>query len=95
MSAGLRRYIFIRVLLTIPMVLILVSIVFLVLRVVPGDPAVAIMREGSSEEQLQAFRVRLGTDAPIHIQYIKFISGVLRFDFGESMVRSMPVTQEI
>ena len=45
MSAGLRRYIIVRVALTIPMVLILVSLVFLVLRVMPGDPALAIMRE--------------------------------------------------
>lgn len=95
MSSGLRRYVVIRVLLTIPMVLILVSIVFLVLRVVPGDPAIAIMREGASEEQLQEFRVRLGIDAPLHIQYFDFISGILRFDFGESMVRPIPVTQEI
>lgn len=95
MSSGLRRYILVRVLLTIPMLLILVSIVFLVLRVVPGDPAVAIMREGASEEQLQAFRARLGMDVPLHEQYLNFISGVLRFDFGESMVRAVPVTQEI
>ncbi len=95
MSASLRRYIVVRVLLTIPMVLILVSLVFLVLRVVPGDPALAIMREGATEEQLAAFRARLGMDKPLHEQYFDFIGGVLRFDFGESMVRSVPVTQEI
>jgi peptide/nickel transport system permease protein len=95
MSAGLRRYIIVRVALTIPMVLILVSLVFLVLRVMPGDPALAIMREGASEEQLAAFRAALGIDRPLHIQYFEFIGGVLRFDFGDSMVRSVPVTQEI
>jgi peptide/nickel transport system permease protein len=77
------------------MVLILVSLVFLVLRVMPGDPALAIMREGASEEQLAAFRAALGIDRPLHIQYFEFIGGVLRFDFGDSMVRSVPVTQEI
>ncbi|OGO15253.1 MAG: peptide ABC transporter permease [Chloroflexi bacterium RBG_16_48_8] len=95
MSPGLRRYIIVRTLLTIPMVLILVSLVFIVLRVMPGDPALAIMREGASEEQLAAFRAALGMDRPLHIQYFDFISGVLRFDFGESMVRPIPVTQEI
>lgn len=39
MSPGLRRYIFVRILLTIPMILILVSVIFFVLRVLPGDPA--------------------------------------------------------
>jgi len=95
MSAGLRRYIIVRVALTLPMVLILVSLVFLVLRVMPGDPALAIMREGASEEQLAAFRAALGIDRPLHVQYFEFIGGVLRFDFGDSMVRSVPVTQEI
>ena len=95
MSANLRRYILVRLLLTIPMVLILVSLVFLVLRVVPGDPALAIMREGATEEQLAAFRARLGMDKPLHEQYFDFIGGVIRFDFGESKVRPIPVTDEI
>lgn len=95
MSPGLRRYIIVRVALTIPMVLILVSLVFLVLRVMPGDPALAIMREGASEEQLAAFRAALGIDRPLYIQYLDFIRGVLTFNFGDSMVRSIPVTEEI
>lgn len=95
MSPGLRRYIIVRILLTIPMVLILISMVFFVMRILPGDPALAIMREGASEEQLAAFRTALGLDQPLHIQYLDFISGVLRFDLGESMTRSIPVVDEI
>ena len=55
MSAGLRRYILIRLLLTIPMLLILITLVFFILRVIPGDPALAILREGASEAQLLAW----------------------------------------
>jgi peptide/nickel transport system permease protein len=95
MSASLRRYIVVRVLLTIPMVLILITLVFVLLRVIPGDPAVAIMREGASEEQLAEFRAALGTDRPLHIQYLEFLSGVLRGDLGTSMTRSVPVIDEI
>jgi len=95
MSPGLRRYILVRVLLTIPMVLILVSLVFLVLRVLPGDPALAILREGASEAQLASFRAALGLDKPLHVQYFNFIGDVLRLDFGTSMTRSIPVVQEI
>jgi peptide/nickel transport system permease protein len=95
MSSGLRRYILIRILLTIPMVLILVSLVFIVMRVLPGDPALAIMREGASEEQLAAFRAILGLDQPLHVQYFDFIWGVVRFDLGDSMTRSIPVVDEI
>jgi len=95
MSASLRRYIIVRVLLTIPMLLILVSLVFIVLRVLPGDPALAILREGASDEQLAAFRATIGLDQPLHIQYFDFIAGILRFDFGTSMTRHVPVAQEI
>lgn len=95
MSPGLRRYIVVRILLTIPMLLILVTVVFFVLRVIPGDPAVALLREGASEEQLESFRAAAGLDQPLHIQYLRYISGVIRLDFGESMKRSIPVTEEI
>jgi peptide/nickel transport system permease protein len=95
MSSGLRRYIIIRILLTIPMVLILISMVFFVMRVLPGDPALAIMREGASEEQLAAFRATLGLDQPLHVQYFEFIWGVVRFDLGDSMTRGIPVVDEI
>ena len=65
MSPGLRRYIIVRALLTIPMVLILVTFVFFVLRVIPGDPALAIMREGASDEQLCIVRVPGAFEIPV------------------------------
>lgn len=95
MSPGLRGYILVRVLLTVPMVFILVSLVFLVLRVIPGDPALAIMREGASDEQLASFRAALGMDRPLHVQYFDFIWKAMRGDLGESMTRKRPVTEEI
>ncbi|MBT3239495.1 MAG: ABC transporter permease [Chloroflexi bacterium] len=95
MTPGLRRYIFMRILLTIPMILILVTVVFFVLRVLPGDPALAVLREGASEEQLEAFRETLGLNKPLPEQYFEFVSGLVRFDFGESMTRDRPVVDEI
>ena len=95
MSPSLRRYIVVRVLLTIPMLLILVSIVFFVMRVLPGDPAVAVMRDGASEEQLDEYRERMGLDKPIPEQYAEFLSGLIRLDFGQSLSRPRTVIQEI
>jgi len=95
MSTGLRRYVVVRLLLTIPMLLILVTLVFFVLRIIPGDPALAVLREGASEEQLQSFRVATGLDQPLHVQYLEFLGGLLRLDFGESMTRNVPVIDEI
>jgi len=95
MSPGLRRYILIRILLTIPMILILVTIVFFVMRVLPGDPALAVLRDGASQEQLDSFRAAVGLDKPLPQQYVDFISGLIRFDFGQSMSRPRPVIEEI
>ena len=95
MSAGLRRYILIRLLLTIPMLLILITLVFFILRVIPGDPALAILREGASEAQLASFRAAAGLDRPLAVQYLDFIWGVVRLDFGVSLTRSVPVVEEI
>jgi peptide/nickel transport system permease protein len=95
MSAGLRRYIVVRIFLTIPMLLILVTVVFFVLRVIPGDPALAILREGASDEQLASFRAAAGLDVPVHVQYLRFVGGLIRLDFGESMTRHVPVIDEI
>jgi peptide/nickel transport system permease protein len=95
MTSRLWRYILVRLSLTIPMLLILVSLVFLVLRVLPGDPALAILREGASDQQLAAFRAALGLDRPLHIQYLDFLGSVVRLDFGVSMTRNIPVVEEI
>lgn len=95
MSPGLRRYIIVRTLLTIPMLLILVTLVFFVLRVLPGDPALAILREGASEEQLAAFRAALGLDLPLHQQYFNFLFDLLRGDLGTSMTRNRLVVDEL
>jgi peptide/nickel transport system permease protein len=77
------------------MLLILVTLVFFVLRIIPGDPALAVLREGASEEQLASFRAATGLDQPLYVQYLGFLGGVLRLDFGESMTRNIPVIEEI
>jgi peptide/nickel transport system permease protein len=86
----MRVYIAKRSLLFIPTLIIVTLVVFAILRVVPGDPAVMILmgEEGSDEsftqEQLDALRAKLGTDKPIYVQYIKWVGNMLRGDFGIS-----------
>jgi peptide/nickel transport system permease protein len=76
-------------------VLLISTIVFLVIRVIPGDPALVIAGIDASQSDIDAIRVKLGTDAPILSQYIQWIWEVLRFDFGDSMISGQPVTQLI
>lgn len=71
------------------------TIVFFIVRVLPGDPAMAILGDQASEASLKALRLRLGLDVPLYQQYVEFLGGVLVGDWGVSMVSGRPVITEI
>lgn len=71
------------------------TIVFVVIRVIPGDPALVIAGIDSSQSDIDAIRTKLGTDKPIFSQYVQWVWDVLRFDFGDSMISGQPVTRLI
>jgi ABC-type dipeptide/oligopeptide/nickel transport system permease component len=76
-------------------VLLISTIVFVVIRVIPGDPALVIAGIDSSQSDIDAIREKLGTDKPIFSQYVQWVWDVLRFDFGDSMISGQPVTRLI
>jgi peptide/nickel transport system permease protein len=76
-------------------VLLISTIVFVVIRVIPGDPALVIAGIDSSQSDIDAIRTKLGTDKPIVTQYAQWVWAVLRFDFGDSMISGQPVTRLI
>ena len=76
-------------------VLIISTIVFLVIRVIPGDPALVIAGIDASETDIEDIRARLGMDKPILQQYAEWIWNIARLDFGNSMISGQPVTQLI
>ena len=76
-------------------VLIISTIVFLVIRVIPGDPALVIAGIDASESDIEAIRAKLGTNKPILEQYVEWIWKVMRFDFDTSMISGQPVTRLI
>ena len=85
----MKTYIIKRSFLFVPTLVIVTVLVFAILRVVPGDPAVLILggEEGDddyTQEQLDALRAKLGTDKPIYIQYIRWVGNMLQGDFGTS-----------
>ena len=71
------------------------TIVFFLVRILPGDPAYAILGDQASEENLQALRERLGLDAPLLTQYIDFLRGVMVGDWGTSLVSDRSVIDDI
>jgi len=92
---SLRSFIVSRILLTIPMILLLLTLVFIILRIIPGDPALLHFERGVSPEQLATFRATLGLDKPIWEQYVNYIVGLFRGDFGLSMQDFTPISRHI
>jgi peptide/nickel transport system permease protein len=76
-------------------VLLISTIIFLVIRVIPGDPALVVAGIDASEMEIEAIRIKLGTDKPLLTQYVQWIWNVFRFDFGDSMISGQPVTKLI
>jgi peptide/nickel transport system permease protein len=92
------RYIVQRLLLMIPTLLGVAILVFLMLRMMGGDPVEVMLRgEGANvpQEIIEAERVRLGLDQPIAVQFGKWLGGMLTGDFGVSMWTGNPVSHEI
>jgi peptide/nickel transport system permease protein len=78
------------------MVLIGLSVViFLIARVVPGDPARMALGPRAPEEVVQRLREEMGLDKPLYTQYFMWAGGVLRGDLGKSLVTRRPVAQDI
>ncbi|MFW5695508.1 MAG: nickel ABC transporter permease [Alkalispirochaeta sp.] len=89
------QYIVRRLLLTIPVVFGVSLIVFSIIRLLPGDPARALAGVNASPQYIQQVRDRYGLDDPIHIQYGRFMQGLVTGDLGNSTFSRRPVTTEI
>ena len=79
------RYLSQRVLYTLPVVWLVVSVVFLLIHLVPGDPILQMLGEGAPAADIQATRHAYGLDAPLGQQYLHYWKGVLRGDLGPSL----------
>lgn len=84
-----------RLLLAIPTVIVMLTVVFILVRLVPGDPAMAMLGDQASQATLQALRARLGLDQSIAVQYMHFMANVLQGDLGRSMSSGQTVVHEV
>ena len=89
------KYILQRLVFSIPVFLGVVTIVFLVVRVIPGDPAVAALGDYASKEAVEALRQQMGLNEPLPIQYVRFLSNLVRGDLGKSMITASPIRREV
>ena len=79
------RYLFHRLLYTLPVIWLVVSIVFLLIHFVPGDPIQQMLGEGAASADIEAARHAYGLDVPLGTQYVNYWKGVLHGDLGPSL----------
>lgn len=87
------RYLLTRLAYMVPVVWLVVSVVFLMIHLVPGDPIQAMLGEGAAGADVAAARHAYGLDEPLPLQYVHYWRGVLHGDLGRSVRLNKPVGQ--
>lgn len=93
----MQRYILGRLLLLIPTLFGVSLIIFVIMRMLPGDVAVVALGggQGVSEQQIKEYRKELGLDRPLVVQYLDWAGGLLRLDLGTSLLTKQPIADDI
>jgi len=91
----MKKYILKRLLLLIPVLIGVSILIFVIVRLTPGDPARILAGEHATEEYVQATRERWGLDKPMYVQYYIWFKSLLRGDLGRSITTHSPVIEEI
>jgi peptide/nickel transport system permease protein len=88
----MRQYLVRRIMQFLPVLVIVTIVVFLMVRMIPGDPAAVLLGPQATPEQVARLRARMGLERPLWTQYSIWISRILRGDFGESYINDFPVS---
>ncbi len=88
-------YIFRRLLLILPVLVIVGIVVFTLVHLTPGDPAAVMLGSEASADQVAQLHKQLGLDDPIYLQFIRWFGGAAHLDFGKSIFLNIPVTQAV
>ncbi len=89
------RHVVRRLLLAIPTLFVVVTIIFLIMRVIPGDPAVAVLGDYATDEAVATLRQQMGLNDPLWQQYVDYMSGLLTGDLGNSLISRAPAWDQI
>lgn len=87
------RYLIRRLLQAVVLLVLITVVVFLLVHIVPGDPARLILGDTAREVDVEALRVELGLDRPLTVQYLDYAQGLLRGDLGTSLRARVPVLE--
>jgi peptide/nickel transport system permease protein len=86
------NYIIKRVLQIIPVLLIITILIFIMIRLIPGDPATVLLGEKATPELVAALKHKMGLDKPIYLQYLIFMKNLLTMNMGDSLLFIVPVS---
>jgi peptide/nickel transport system permease protein len=89
------RHIVRRLLLAIPTLLAVFTVIFLIVRVAPGDPATAALGDYASKDAVDALRAQMGLNEPLWRQYVTFLGDLAQGDLGRSLITRKPVWGQI
>jgi peptide/nickel transport system permease protein len=79
----------------IPVLIGVTLLVYLIMQMVPGDPAVLLAGEGASKETIEGIRTQLGLNQPLYVQYFDYLTNIFKGDLGVSIKNNKPVLDEI
>ncbi|HEY7036079.1 MAG TPA: ABC transporter permease [Thermomicrobiales bacterium] len=89
------RYVLRRLVLLVPTLIGILTAVFVLLQLIPGDPAIALAGDKASAAQVAKIREEYGLNRPLPVQYAYFIKTTVTFDFGRSLRTHQPVSKEL
>jgi len=84
-----------RILQSLPILLIVLTLVFFVVRVLPGDPATAALGDYASKDAINALRAKMGLDVPLWLQYLRFLGDLGRGNLGTSIITGYSVSAQM
>lgn len=89
------NYLIKRTLFALLLVLVVVTIVFGIVRLAPGDPAIVILGDAASQESIEALHEEMGLNQPLWRQYAVFMGNLAQLDLGDSMINGVPVLDQL
>jgi peptide/nickel transport system permease protein len=89
------KYLLFRLLDAVPTLFLVLTLVFVAMRILPGDPALAVLGASADGGQLEILRQKMGLNDPLWLQYLHFLSDAVRLDFGRSLMNDVPISRLI
>lgn len=88
-------YILRRILLLVPVILVVGVVVFMLVHLVPGNPAAVLVGENATAEQIDAAKEKMGLNDPLPVQFVRWFSDAIRLDFGDSYFSGQTVIESL